>query len=48
MQHGSPKRRWPTTSLYSVTTWRWRQQVPRKRWYHTTSLHGFTTQKILT
>jgi hypothetical protein len=31
-----------------VMRWRWRQQVPPKRWYPTATLHGVTTQKTST
>jgi len=30
------------------STWRWRQHVPLKHWYPTTSLHGVITQKTVT
>jgi threonine/homoserine efflux transporter RhtA len=28
-----------------IRPWRWRQYVPQKRWYPSTSLHGVTTWK---
>jgi hypothetical protein len=42
-----------STPLHGVTTqkistWRWRQHGPLKRWCPTTTLHGVTTEKIST
>jgi len=33
---------------FMLGAWRWKQQGPLKCWYHTLTLHGITTQKILT
>jgi len=37
-----------TESSHFTSPWRWRRHGPPKRWYHTASLHGVTTQKTST
>jgi hypothetical protein len=34
--------------IHAATSFIWRQKVPLKHWYPTTSLHGITTQKTMT
>jgi hypothetical protein len=35
----------PAPTYRNTLPWRWRQQSPPKRWYHTATLHGITTHK---